>query len=141
MKINAIAPDESPYLTLLNSIAKSPKKLYYSGTLPERRITTVAIVGTRRPSNYGKEVTHKLSYDLAKRGIVIVSGLALGVDAITHQAALEAGGATIAVLGSPLPDITPRSNRAIGESILASGGAIISEYPPDSQVFASNFLE
>lgn len=141
MKINAISPDESKYLKILNSIAKSPKKLYYSGILPDTRITSVAIVGTRRPSSYGKEVTHRLSFDLAKRGVVIVSGLALGVDAVAHQAAIEAGGTTIGVLGNPLPDIAPRSNRALGESILRRGGALLSEYEPGSRVFPSNFLE
>lgn len=141
MKINAIAPDESEYLQVLDSIAKSPKKLYYSGTLPETRSITVAIVGTRRPTRYGKEVTYKLSYDLAKQGIVVVSGLALGVDAIAHQAALDAGGTTIAVLGNPLPEIAPRTNRGLGESIIQSGGAVISEYEAGSRVFASNFLE
>src|SRR6478672_9708685 len=128
MKINAVSTDESKYLQILNSIAKNPKKLYYAGTLPNARTPSVAIVGTRRPSAYGKEVTYRLSYDLAKRGIIIVSGLALGVDAIAHQAALEAGGTTVAILGNALPDISPRTNMALGESILSNGGAIISEY-------------
>ena len=141
MKINTISPDESDYLKVLITIAKSPKKLHYVGHLPGSRMPSVAVVGTRRPSAYGKEVTHRLSFDLAKRGVVIVSGLALGVDAIAHQATLEAGGHTIAVLGNPLPDISPRTNRAIAESIIATGGAIISEYPPGSRVYPSNFLE
>lgn len=141
MKINTISPDESDYLKVLITIAKSPKKLHYVGHLPGSRMPSVAVVGTRRPSAYGKEVTHRLSFDLAKRGVVIVSGLALGVDAIAHQATLEAGGHTIAVLGNPLPEISPRTNRAIAESIIATGGAIISEYPPGSRVYPSNFLE
>ena len=141
MKINAIAPDESDYLKVLLSIAKQPKRLHYVGTLPASRVPSVAIVGTRRPSMYGKEVTHRLSFDLAKRGVVIVSGLALGVDAIAHQAAIEAGGVTLAVLGNPLPELSPRSNRAIGESIIEHGGAILSEYPPGSRVYPNNFLE
>ena len=141
MKINTLSPDESDYLKVLITIAKSPKKLHYVGHLPGSRMPSVAVVGTRRPSAYGKEVTHRLSFDLAKRGVVIVSGLALGVDAIAHQATLEAGGHTIAVLGNPLPEISPRTNRAIAESIIATGGAIISEYPPGSRVYPSNFLE
>ncbi|MBC7512153.1 DNA-processing protein DprA [Candidatus Saccharibacteria bacterium] len=107
MKINTVLPDESNYLKILTSIAKVPKKLHYSSTLPHDRLPTVAIIGTRRPSAYGREVTQRLSGDLAKRGVVIVSGLALGVDALAHQAALEAGGTTIAILGNALPDISP----------------------------------
>lgn len=141
MKINTVTPDESNYLKIVNSIAKKPIKLYYAGTIPAQRIATVAIVGTRRPSTYGKEVTHRLAFDLASRGVVIVSGLALGVDAIAHQAALEAGGHTIAVLGNPLPEIAPRSNRSIGESILLNGGALLTEYQQGSRVYPSNFLE
>ena len=141
MKINTVSPDDSDYLKVLDSIAKPPKRLHYAGLLPDSRVTTVAIVGTRRPSSYGKEVTHRLSFDLATRGVIIVSGLALGVDAIAHQAAVEAGGRTIAVLGNPLPDISPRTNRSIGEAILRGGGALISEYATGSRVFPSNFLE
>lgn len=141
MKINAISPDKNDFTKVLVHIAKAPKKLHYIGKLPESRIPTVAIVGTRRPSSYGKEVTYRLSYDLAQRGIIIASGLALGVDAIAHKAAIEAGGATVAVLGNPLPGISPSSNRALGESIINHGGAIISEYQEGSRVYASNFLE
>ena len=75
------------------------------GNLPDSRRPTVAIVGTRKPSAYGKEVTHRLAYELASRGVVVVSGLALGVDGIAHRAALEAGGTTIAVLANGLPNI------------------------------------
>jgi DNA processing protein len=141
MKINDLAPDKNEYLKILNTIAKPPKTLHYIGVLPGSRRTSVAIIGTRRPSGYGKEVTHRLSYDLAKRGIVVVSGLALGVDAIAHAAALEAGGTTIAVLGNALPTISPSTNRDLGERIVKHGGAIISEYDAGSRVFPSNFLE
>lgn len=141
MKINTVSPDESEFLQILTSIAKKPKKLHYAGRVPQHRLPTVAIVGTRRPSNYGKEVTHRLSYDLAKRGVVIVSGLALGVDAIAHSAALEANGTTIAILGNALPEIAPRTNRGIAEAIVEQGGALLSEYEPEARVFPSNFLE
>lgn len=141
MKINTLAPDENDFTQILTTIAKSPKKLHYIGALPAERRTSVAIVGTRRPTSYGREVTHRISYDLAQHGIVIVSGLALGVDAIAHTAALEAGGTTIAVLGNGLPTISPASNRNLGERIIKNGGAIISEYEEGAQVFASNFLE
>lgn len=141
MKINTLAPDESKYLKVLTSIAQPPKRLHYIGSLPTERRLSVAIVGTRRPSSYGKEVTHRLASDLAKRGVVIVSGLALGVDAITHAAALEAGGTTIAVLGNGLPKIQPATNRSLAESIVRSGGAILSEYDQGDDARPHYFLQ
>ena len=141
MKINTLAPDESDYPKILSSIAQPPKKLHYIGLLPPERKTSVAIVGTRRPSAYGKEVTSRLSYDLAKRGIVIVSGLALGVDAIAHASALEAGGTTIAVLGNGLPKIQPATNRGLAERIVDKGGAIMSEYDMNDDARPHYFLQ
>lgn len=141
MKINTFLPDEYDFTTLLTNIAKPPEKLHYIGSLPERRITSVALVGTRRPSAYGKEVTHRLATDLASRGIVIISGLALGVDAIAHAAALDAGGTTIAVLGNGLPKIQPSTNRQLAERIIRSGGAIISEYDENEDARPHYFLE
>lgn len=141
MKINTISPDEAEYTQILTTIAKSPKKLHYIGTLPATRTLSVAIVGTRRPSAYGREVTHRLAYDLASRGVTIVSGLALGVDAIAHAAAIEAGGTTVAVLGNGLPHVQPTSNRALGESIVTHNGAIISEYPDGEDARPYYFLE
>ena len=141
MKINRISPEKHKYLQLILSIAKSPKILHVMGTLPDKRIPTVAIVGTRKPTSYGKEVTHQLSYDLAKRGIVIISGLALGVDGIAHRAALEADGKTIAVLGNGLPRIYPATHKSLAEDIVKHGGAIISEYEPDTEAYPHQFLE
>ena len=90
MNINKVSPDKHKYLQITSFIDKPPVTLYYCGTLPESRVPTVAIVGTRKPTAYGKEVTHRLAYDLASQGIIIVSGLALGVDGLAHQAALDA---------------------------------------------------
>jgi DNA processing protein len=77
MKINNISPHKHKYLQIITTIAKVPEKFYYIGELPESRIPTVAIVGTRKPTSYGREVTYQLAYDLAKQGVVIVSGLTL----------------------------------------------------------------
>jgi DNA processing protein len=90
MKINSISPLDHPYTQIIGSIAKVPKRLNYIGTLPHARVPTIAIVGTRKPSRYGIEVTERLAYDLAARGVVVISGLALGVDAIAHKSALDA---------------------------------------------------
>lgn len=141
MKINEVSPQSHNYLKLLDSIATPPKSLYLIGTLPEERRASVAIVGTRKPSSYGKEVTQRLAYELAKRGIVIISGLALGVDSIAHQAALDAGGTTIAILGNGLPDIYPRNHKNLADQIIRSGGAIISEYAPGTSAMGFRFLE
>ena len=141
MKINTIAPDKHKYLQILTSIAKSPKTLDVIGNLPETRITSVAIVGTRKPSPYGKEIAYKFAYELAKKGIVVISGLALGTDAISHRGALEAGGITLAVLANGLSHIRPSSNTELARQILQHRGAIISEYKPDTEVRIYQLLE
>lgn len=143
MKINSIPPLKHKYLQIVDTIAKKPEILYFVGALPTDRIVSVAIVGSRKPTPYGREVTHQLSYDLARYGVVIVSGLALGVDGIAHRAALEAGGKTIAVLANGVDTIYPASHRDLGHQIVNSGGAILSEYEPgvlarDFQFLARN---
>lgn len=142
MNINKVSPDKHNYLQIISSIDKSPDILFYAGTLPEQRVPTVAIVGTRKPTAYGKEVTHQLAYDLAKHGVVIISGIALGVDGIAHTAALEANGITIAVLPCGLPKIYPATHRDLAATIIEKGGALITEYDEDHEFsYQSNFLE
>ena len=141
MKINKIAPDKHKYLQILTNIPKKPELLHYIGTLPSERRPTVAIVGTRKPTSYGREVTDRLARDLAAKGVVIVSGLALGVDGIAHNAALEAKGTTIAVLGNGLPDIYPTTHQNLAKRILASGGAIMTEYEDGMPAMSHQFLE
>ena len=142
MNINKVSPDKHKNLQITSVIDKPPKTLYYYGTLPKRRTATVAIVGTRKPTAYGKEVTHRLAYDLASQGIIIVSGLALGVDGLAHQAALEAGGTTLAVLPCGLPKIYPARHHDLAAAIVAKGGALITEYTSDDEIsYQSNFLE
>lgn len=128
MKINNIAPDKHNFLKRLTTIAEAPKSLYYIGKLPESPRLTVAIVGTRRPTAYGRAVTEQIASALAARGVLIVSGLALGVDAIAHTAALDAGGHTLAVVTSSPDNPSPRTNRHIAERMIANGGAILSEH-------------
>lgn len=141
MKINRLSPLKHKYLQITGSIAKVPDKLYMMGTLPTERRTSVAIVGTRKPTTYVKEVTHQLAYELAKRGVVVISGLALGVDGLAHRGALEAGGTTIAVLANGLPQIYPALHRDLGKAILEQGGALLSEYPPETPARNYQFLE
>lgn len=140
-KINSIRPLEHEYLKIIDTIANNPKRLYFKGKLPDHRVPTVAIVGTRKPTSYGREVTYQLAYDLASRGVVIVSGLSTGIDAIAHQAALEAGGITLAVLGNGIDTIYPAVNYSLAKEILSKGGAIISEYEPGVSARDFRFLE
>jgi len=140
MKINISTPDKHEYLVPLGTIPKPPKNMFFRGSIPVDRLPTVAIVGTRKPTSYGVEVAHKLSYDLAKRGVIIVSGLALGTDAIVHRAALEAGGKTIAILANSVEHIYPRSHATLGEQIIEKGGAIMSEYAPPTEPRTYQFL-
>lgn len=100
----------------------------------------VAIVGTRKVTAYGGQVTRQLASQLAAQGVVIVSGLAFGVDKLAHEAALEAGGTTVAVLPSPVHSVYPRSHAGLAQRIVASGGLVISEYPPGSPPFKGNFV-
>jgi len=141
MKINTIAPQDNKYLQIIDTIANCPKKLYFIGKLPEKRTPTVAIVGTRKPTAYGREVTHRLAHDLASRGVIIISGLALGVDSIAHRATLDAGGITLAVLANGVDIIYPATHRDLASDILAKGGAIISEYEPGIEARDFQFLE
>ena len=141
MKINKVSPDKSPYLQIVSTIALKPKELYFIGNIPSERIPTVAIVGSRKPTNYGHEVAQMLAYELAKKGIVIISGLALGIDSIAHRGALEAKGKTIAILANGLNSIYPATNRNLAKEILANDGAIISEYSPEVTPRMFRFLE
>lgn len=139
-KINSVTLDQISYTQITQSIANIPKRLWLYGNLPPQRRPTVAIVGTRKPTPYGREVTYQLSYELAQRGVVVVSGLALGTDGIAHQAALDAGGTTIAVLPTPLESIHPRTHWRLAERIVQSGGALLSEYSERDGVYKANFI-
>lgn len=120
------------YPALLRTIDDSPILLYIRGTLIADDSKAIAIVGTRRASQYGLDVTTKLARDLTQQGVTIVSGLAQGIDAAAHKAALEAGGRTIAVLGCGIDDVYPREHRALAEHIVAQG-AVITEFPPGAK--------
>lgn len=100
----------------------------------------VAIIGSRRASSYGREVTYQVAFDLAKAGITVVSGMAIGIDSIAHRAALEAGGQTVAVLPSGLDNPYPARHQSLARDIVKQGGALISEYPPGTPPYPSQFI-
>ncbi len=127
--INAITIKDDDYPEQLRQIYNPPPILYYKGTFDKDEIF-IGIVGSRVPTDYGASLTREIAYNLSRAGITVVSGLALGIDAIANSSALDAQGRTIAVLGCSLERIYPSTNRDLGEKIVSSGlGAIISEYP------------
>lgn len=140
MKINTISISDPCFKHNLATISQPPKTLYAIGN-PVVTSPAVAIVGTRKPTPYGKAVTLELAEKLARRGVIIISGLALGVDGIAHQGALNVGGRTVAVLASGVDLITPTSHRQLAERILEKDGAILSEYAPGTPPLAHQFLQ
>jgi DNA processing protein len=100
----------------------------------------VAIVGSRKASAYGREITYQIAFDLARAGIVIVSGMAIGIDSIAHRAALKAGGQTIAVLPSGLDNPYPARHQNLAREIISQGGALLSEYPPGTNPYPVHFI-
>lgn len=150
LKFNRISPLETNFTEVLDTIALKPKMLYFYGKMPENvvldeklvRPKTVAIVGSRHNTRYGEEVAYKLAYGLARHGVVVVSGLALGIDSIAHRAALDAGGQTVAVLGTPIDQIYPREHEGLAREIIEKNGAVMSEYAPGALVYPkTSFLE
>jgi DNA processing protein len=129
---------DSNYPELLLTINDSPPVLYVRGELRPEDAWAVAMVGTRAASVYGREAARTLATDLTRAGVTIVSGLARGIDAQAHRAALDAGGRTIAVLGSGLDVIYPWEHRKLAEEI-ADRGALVSEYALGTKPEASNF--
>lgn len=125
----------------LRDIPSPPKQLYVLGDLDavdeSRRLS---VVGTRHVSPYGRQITINLVKEAASNNLVIISGLALGVDALAHQAALDAGARTIAVLACGLDRFYPSTNTSLAHEILEKGGAIISEYPEGMPPLRENFI-
>jgi DNA processing protein len=141
MNVNTLTVKQSAYPSRLLQLASPPQQLYVRGDLSALLDKpTVAIVGSRSVSPYGREVTSKLAQALAEQGIVIISGLALGVDAIAHRAALDAGGLTIAVLPSSVEHPYPASHRNLAEQIVQQGGVLLSEYPGGAVPYKQNFV-
>jgi DNA processing protein len=136
--VQALTWEDDAYPQRLRMIGDPPIVLYVKGELRPSDDWAVGMVGTRHPSTYGREAARTLAADLARSGVTIVSGLARGIDGQAHRAALEAGGRTIAVLGSGVDVIYPWENLKLAQDIIAQG-ALVSEYPLGTQPEASNF--
>jgi DNA processing protein len=129
---------DDTYPRLLREIPSPPPVIYVKGEIQPEDETAIGVVGTRRVTRYGREMTRRLSSGLASAGVVIVSGLARGVDGIAHTEALEAGGRTLAVLGSGVDQIYPPEHRKLSEQVIENG-ALISEFPIGTKPDARNF--
>lgn len=140
MNIKTFRPEKYEYTKILSNISDCPSELFYKGTLPNKRIKTVAIVGSRKPTAYGRNIANKIANRLAEVGIVVISGLALGIDSVAHRGTLERDGLTIAVLANGLDMVYPAMHRSLAERIISSGGAIISEYPINTKPLPWQFL-
>jgi DNA processing protein len=133
-----VTSGDEAYPPLLQEIGDPPLALYVRGDVSVLSQYAVAMVGTRRPTAYGSSVAHRLACDLAQRQLVIVSGLARGIDSAAHRGALEAKGKTVAVLGSGIDVLYPRENKRLAEQVVESG-ALISEFPLGTAPTPENF--
>ncbi|MCI0355223.1 MAG: DNA-processing protein DprA [Acidobacteria bacterium] len=131
--------DDPAYPALLRQIYDPPVVLYVKGDAAALSLPGIAIVGTRHPTPYGTGMAERLAADLAVRGLAIFSGLARGVDAAAHRGAVAARGKTVAVFGTGVDVVYPRENTRLAESVLAVGGAVISEFPMATFPAPQNF--
>jgi len=138
-KVDLLVWDSPGYPRYLKEISHPPPVLYVRGAIRETDEWAIAVVGTRRKTAYGRQVTTDLVRGLVNNNVTIVSGLARGIDSIAHEAAVEMGGRTIAVLGSGLDIIYPSENRTLANRIINGQGALISEFPIGTKPEGKNF--
>ncbi|MDA2922841.1 DNA-processing protein DprA [Patescibacteria group bacterium AH-259-L07] len=129
--MHTITIDDKHYPTLLKQINNPPEQLYVLGELQQKEQYPLAVVGTRKVSPYGRHVTEYFVKYLVQCGLTIISGLALGIDGLSHKTTLDTQGRTIAVLGSGLDTIFPAVHKKLAHDIVEAGGAVITEYPPE----------
>ncbi len=134
-----LTPEDEAYPERLREIYDPPSTLWIRGDVSQLARPGIAVVGTRQPSPYGAGMAELLSRDLANRRMVILSGMARGVDTAAHKGAIEAGGKTVAVWGTGIDVIYPKENKKLAEQIVATGGAIVSEYPLGTFPAPQNF--
>jgi DNA processing protein len=137
--IKWVSWNNAAYPPLLREMYDPPAVIYYRGCLPDPDKSLLGMVGTRRPSPEAANQAYTLAYGVGKAGLSVVSGLAIGIDAMSHRGNLSGGVPGYAVLGSGVDEIYPTSNRPLAKKILDSGGAILSEYPPGTPPSKWNF--
>lgn len=137
--VTILTPADADYPDRLRDAPGRPLALYVKGDVKALSKPAIAIVGTRRATPYGIDQAHRFARDLAENGWMILSGLALGIDAEAHKGALAANGVTVGVIGSGLDQFYPEENRELAREIVKAGGAVVSEFPfgrtPDAQTF------
>ena len=141
LNIKVISYDSKQYPQLLKSINNMPRNLYVEGNIELLNDIAISIIGSRSCSESGAKQAKQFAFDLAYQNIAIVSGMAVGIDTAAHIGTLEAGGKTIAVLGCGFNHIFPKENIGLYKKIIENGGAVISEYPPDTEASSSRFLK
>ncbi len=134
-----IALDDPAYPARLKEIYDPPVVLFVRGSVEVLSKPGIAMVGTRHPTPYGSGMAERLSRDLAARGLVIISGMARGVDTASHRGAIASNGKTVAVFGTGIDVIYPKENSRLSEQILSLGGALISEFPAGTFAAPQNF--
>ncbi len=138
--ISPIGIDNSQYPARLRMISDAPVVIYVKGSIDALSRDGIAVVGTRKVSETGARLCKMVASVVAKRGFVVVSGLALGIDAIAHETALDNNGLTVAVMAHGLDTVSPASNRKLAERLLACGGALMSEHPPGFPARPAEFV-
>lgn len=138
LQVNIVTLEDDTYPPLLRAIPDPPTLLYVRGELMRADDKCLAVVGTRKPSKYGRDVAYRLANYVAQQDITIISGLAQGIDTASHHGALDSGGRTIAVLGNGIDRIYPSENRELADEIVKNG-AIIAEMPIGTAPLAKNF--
>ena len=141
MEIKEIYINSDNYPERLRNIYDPPKKLYVLGNFKRLREKSIAIVGSRKATEYGKKVAFQISQELTKENINIVSGLAIGIDTYAHLGAIsiQNQASTIAVLGSGIDEMYPKENTELARKIIQTGGCIVSEYPLGTKPNKINF--
>jgi DNA processing protein len=134
-----LTPADAAYPALLREIARPPPQLFVRGNVDALSLPQLSIVGSRNATHGGTETAHSFASYLAARGFCITSGLAEGIDAAAHRGALEARGRTVAVCGTGPDVVYPRQHERLADEIIASGGAIVSEFAPGTAVNRANF--
>lgn len=134
-----LSPTSADYPGRLIKLHDPPKRLFVAGQMPDFKRPVLAVVGSRKASPYGRWATGHIVGPVAAAGVHIISGLALGIDGLSHQTALERGGLTSAILPSGLDEIYPASHAQLAQNIIAGGGALISEYPPGTRAASYHF--
>lgn len=137
--MKTITINDKEYPSKLRNIYNPPKKLYILGNYKILNDFSIGIVGTRRCTKYGSEITKSLSYNLAKYGVNIISGMAIGIDTSAHIGTILGNGKTIAVLGSGFKHIYPKENINLFNKIIKNGGAVVTEYEENEYPMPENF--